>query len=551
MRMIPSILPTKMKSTAEKRVFFSFENVSASANARCFHSLRLSEHAYKREGEIDFLMVAPQGMYVFEVKGGRISRDNQGIWTYTDRFDVDHHNSEGPFKQAQSAIYSLRDALTEEFGEELIRPIPFGFGVLFPDCTFRVTSIEWPPEIILDADGFATANGFEQYLTQLIEYWQAKFRHVRPVSPMLVDRISQFLRPKFDRIPNLHNQAAQMDEQLESLTKEQYEKLDSAEDNDRILCYGGAGTGKTFIAAELARRHAAHGDLVLIVCRSPILAAYLRQRLDSRQIAVASIEQLEGNSRKTPTQYDVLIVDEAQDLMSYDHLGIMESYLKGGFPNGRWRFFLDANNQGAIYNSFDAETHEYLRNCNATILKLRRNCRNTKNIVTQTRLLTAADLGMPSAGDGPPVLYRYYKDMTMAAELLTREIVGLLSQDVNTGSISIISPNELSQSCAQLLPAQYRQLIVELSPSTVIHYPFKNITFSTISNYKGLENQFVIVADLAKVDLRDPVARSQLYVAMSRARTELVMIVHEDVQDDLRSVVFDTSGKLRSDLDAS
>ena len=44
---------------------------------------------------------------------------------------------------------------------------------------------------------------------------------------------------------------------MQRLTNEQYERLDAFESTPGSCVFGGAGTGKTFIAPEMARRHAA------------------------------------------------------------------------------------------------------------------------------------------------------------------------------------------------------------------------------------------------------------------------------------------------------
>ncbi len=51
------------------------------------------------------------------------------------------------------------------------------------------------------------------------------------------------------------------------------------------------------------------------------------------------------------------------------------------------------------------------------------------------------------------------------------------------------------------------------------------VRFSTIHSFKGLESPVVIVADIDEVDEGDP--QSLLYVAMSRARSLLILMVRE------------------------
>src|SRR5687768_15905764 len=107
--MVPSVL-LNTSSSAEARVFDLLDDVDLGDGWTAFHSLNCSEHAYKHWAEIDFLILSASAVLVLEVKGGRVQyRD--GLWTYTDRFGRSRTSSEGPYGQARSAMYALRDML--------------------------------------------------------------------------------------------------------------------------------------------------------------------------------------------------------------------------------------------------------------------------------------------------------------------------------------------------------------------------------------------------------------------------------------------------------
>ena len=126
MQMIPSI-PHGTHSQAEKRVF----DLLRSANSKlvesftAYHSLNLTQHAYKRFGEIDFVICGRWGMYVLEVKGGRIVCE-KGIWSYTNRYGEPNRSVEGPFKQAESALHGLRSVLRAKFAKDWLAQFHIG-----------------------------------------------------------------------------------------------------------------------------------------------------------------------------------------------------------------------------------------------------------------------------------------------------------------------------------------------------------------------------------------------------------------------------------------
>ena len=98
MRMVPNS-PYATGSQAEK---VTFERLRRAFDDRfvAFHSLKPTRHPHKRFPEIDFVVCGPEGLYVLEVKGGRIAcRD--GIWEYRDRYDNVSRSQEGPFRVAE------------------------------------------------------------------------------------------------------------------------------------------------------------------------------------------------------------------------------------------------------------------------------------------------------------------------------------------------------------------------------------------------------------------------------------------------------------------
>ena len=88
---------------------------------------------------------------------------------------------------------------------------------------------------------------------------------------------------------------------------------------------------------------------MVVTCRSPRLADLLRSRLDGTGATVAPFDRLDPSA----TPADVLVVDEAQDLLDVDSLLMLDQVIDGGLSGGRWRFFCDPNNEGNDGGSFD------------------------------------------------------------------------------------------------------------------------------------------------------------------------------------------------------
>src|SRR5262249_60417073 len=76
-------------------------------------------------------------------------------------------------------------------------------------------------------------------------------------------------------------------------TEEQFAALDTMEDNPRVLFTGPAGTGKTVLALETARRVASTGKSVLLVCFNRLLGRWLSDNPLSRsgQVTAGTLHQ--------------------------------------------------------------------------------------------------------------------------------------------------------------------------------------------------------------------------------------------------------------------
>ena len=523
MRLIPPV-PSPTTSSGGERLLFDLFKQAELPGWVGLHSLSVSEHEYKRWGELDFVLLSADGLLAIEVKGGRVSL-HDGVWVYTDRYGTEHENYEGPFRQAQTGLMGLKRRLEEQIHPDLLRSLPLGYGVAFPQTRFAVTSVEWAEETILDEEDLRDPRRLATWVRQLAKYWQQHTNTHEPAPAQLVDEVLEFLRPEFDRVPSLAHRANELLTLMERLTEEQYRQLDFIEENPRLLCDGGAGTGKTFLAAEFARREVSKGRRVLLTCWSPALSAFLRSRVPAA-VTVRAFDDLDPHPDRP---YDVLVVDEAQDLMSAGDLQILDAQVTEGLERGRWALFLDQNLQSGIRGRMDPDSLTLLRAFGAVPGHLRWNCRNTEPIMVQTRLVTGADLGNPTAGAGPPVKYVYYTDKEDCAQQLQRHLSELISGDVAPGEITILSPRPFAESSASGLSEKWLRALVQLSPDNAGDMPMASMTFARVPDFKGLENRFIAVVDIDSFDAT-PQDLAYLYVAMSRARAGLWLALHESIK---------------------
>lgn len=507
--MIPAELAADSATSSEVRVFR--ELAAADLRGTALHSLNLPTHQYKLTSELDFVLVMDEVVLVIEVKGAQVSCLH-GLWTYSDRSGHFRQDREGPFKQAMSGMYALRDRLRKHVGA-VVDDVRFGFLVVTPDVDLPLSSFEWDGETYCGRGDFK--RGLAGAVERAVSYWRGRQPEKSRIDKALKGALLQQLRPSFDRSPMLDARASSLDLAYVRLTDEQFSRLDLIRQAPRVLCAGGAGTGKTFLAAEVARRESQVGRTVLLVCRSPVLAAFVRGMLASTPVHVCTVERVPPDRT-----FDVLVVDEAQDLMSFDHLDRLDATVHGGWVDGRWVMFMDPNRQAHLYGDFEADALRFIEDLNPVPAALRANCRNTREIAFQTRALTGADTGVAAAGAGPEVTFVQVPDVETEAAALEAHLRLLRDQEVSPGDVTIVSiKGDWTTSAAQRLRDARKGRVLVLDEDTAAAWPGDVLSWASAVDIKGLENRFVCVVDVDSLETERDI--DLLYVALSRPRVGL------------------------------
>lgn len=508
-QMIPGELAVGATTSSEKRVFDALASSGIAGTA--LHSLNLPAHEYKLTSELDFVLVLDDMVLVVEVKGARVSCNN-GLWTYSDRSGHYRQDREGPFKQVTSGMYALRVRLEQRHGTA-VEDIPFGFLVVTPDVDLAVSSFEWDAATYCGRGQFS--RDFTTAVREAVDYWRGRQPDKRPIEKKLRRKLLDDLRPTFDRSPVLDARASTLDAAFVRLTDEQFSRLDLVSEAPRVICNGGAGAGKTFLAMEVARRQALIGRSVLLTCRSAILASFVRTSLLGTGVTVREVASLPAG-----TTFDVVVIDEAQDLMNFDTLERLESVVVGGWDDGRWVMFMDQNRQAHLYGDFDAEALQYIQSFGPVPATLRTNCRNTREIVFQTRALTGADIGVAAAGTGPHVEYVTVADRASETAALESHLRYLREHDVSPGHVTIVSMRgDWETSAAKGLRAARKGTLRMLNAESAANWPGSDLTWASAVDIKGLENRFVCAIDIDSLDSDTNI--DLLYVTLSRPRAGL------------------------------
>ena len=77
------------------------------------------------------------------------------------------------------------------------------------------------------------------------------------------------------------------------------------------------------------------------------------------------------------------------------------------------------------------------------------------------------------------------------------------------------------------MPAKLASRIIELDELALRDFPPKSVSFAEIGNFKGLENEAVILIDVPR-EAKAPRCVTDAYVGMSRARSLLITLCTGD-----------------------
>ncbi|MCC5910034.1 MAG: NERD domain-containing protein [Clostridiaceae bacterium] len=564
-KMIPPYIHRDVKSNAEKRIYTLIQNDLQLKEWTCIHSLGLAEHTYKIQGEIDFLMVGPKGVLCLEVKGGNVKRKD-GLWYFSDKYGQITKKTEGPFRQIADAHFSLKQSLSVKF-PEFFSNILFGYGVLFPDIEFNISSIEWSNEIIYNRSD--RLYSFSLYVERLVKFWEMKCPQKNILSNSEIQKIVDYLRGDFEIIKPLNFKLDEREELSIRFTKDQYRALDQMEFNDRMFFRGTAGTGKTLLAIEKARRLAATGKKVLLLCFNKILAAKLNSLLAKEEvkntIEVESLhkyflnvikrsiwyQEFKVSSKDMPLdklyrqvypnyfikaihevneEYNYLIIDEGQDFLYERYFIALDYILKGGLACGHWTIFYDPSNQAQMYNNFDEALVGKLKGFGAAEYYLDFNCRNTKPIVDAASLVSGYAVEKTRVQEGEPVEYLYYVDDREQIELLKNTITNLQSNGLSYGDITILYPeNSLEDRIIKKLEIDH--IPIKITYENVGLLDYNRVSYCSVQAYKGLENKIIILIGLE--ELENDWISSINYVAMTRAKQMLVVLLNRNLRGSM------------------
>jgi hypothetical protein len=508
-----------------------------------FHSVQWIKKGSKWKStwkENDFLILNKDlGALVLEVKGGQIECHG-GLFhqTNTETSEVSILNPEkrnDPLSQAIDGIYHYRKVING-IVHNLDDRFPIEAAVWFSSCDIHSKMRSFPLKYrevsgaILGNEDF---NKGPQAIRNIFDFYEN--RNKVKISDEEFKKILDLIATDFELITAPAARKGELDHTFLKLTNEQLGLLDYISEQKNATIQGAAGTGKTLIAKEAARRFGSEERKVLFLCFNRFLYIDLLHRYPYKNVTYYNIHTLISkyrpnsdisNMEKRTSEllkidwdvldFDDVIIDEAQDFENKEILYFKDlTELRGG----RFFVFYDKNQMVTT-----RELPEWIINSECKLI-LTKNCRNTREIALTSYNVIDVELNqkiMMVSGEQTSISFVKSDILQKLAQLMK-----LLFSDKYGYEYSDIVILSLKSEEQSILNG-----VNKLSSIPIMKGKSNSsVLFTTSRKFKGLESRVVIVIDIDENCFTNEENKRIFYVACSRATQHLALFATgDDVQ---------------------
>jgi hypothetical protein len=517
-KMIPHNLPKTIRSNAEKILFKIFAE-ELSDDYIVFHGTWWQHIKYIiQDREADFIIIHPdKGILILEAKRGQIRYDSiDKTW-----YQNENIMTISPFQQAREIKYKFLDFLSK-YREFESKDFCIGQCISFTDIDYVESGLpsESPQEILILRPHLSNIN---HCISSIFNYYKAEAKKVS-LGEHRTQQIIDLISPSTSFKKYMVNDIGEIQQEIFKLTEHQFDVLTNLCLQNQSVILGCAGSGKTQLAIEKAKRLCQHQIKTCVTCKSSYLTLYLtaslQDEIQNGYCLVYNYKDIRALNLNLEFNCEAIIVDEGQDFGT-EEIEQLKHLIQS---DGIFYIFQDSN------QNLSKKITPYALSVNATVLN--KNCRNTHQIFEYAEPFVSCKHPITSSlVKGKDVIQREYKETDEILKLLEEDIVYLVDKE-NVLTMQIIILTDMYPLSKSILFDNLKLNQFELkqySPNNIVP---NVIQWSNIGIYKGLENDIVILCfEKQKTLIPSNWDIANRYIGVTRARS--LLIIYESPDPDI------------------
>ena len=572
MELIPTYISEKAPS-GEKLFFDLASKEEGFDKWTLFWDTHIDVHRSKKDGQCDFIFLGPPGLFFIEVKGGDFYESRNGLhrWGWLNSKTPLNEKHESPLAQAKGNMYSVMGYLKEKISNKIkFKNIFFAYGASHPEANLSGLKgdVEYDPIQVF----YKNKESISSYIKGLESHFKEnKYKHgsFKKLSDSDLLLIKRQLKSNFKCLTSSQKTEDNKKEILR-LEGEQRLMLEGIDYSDsRILVEGAAGTGKTVMARFITENHLLDDKRILWLSFNRIFTNFIKEyfstygmidvhtsvgflknyiqkmgediAFDDPNILTTFLNFFDESEFK---KYDVIIIDEAQDILTIEYLLIIDEILNGGLKNGSWAIMLDKGEQAKVYNKLEDDALDMIRGYSNNRRYLEKNRRNSRKVVSEFSdylkikepeclvelpgNVVVKDLSKFSIEDHAVRIEGYLKDIILENQLNSNDLIVLSS---SSGEI-FFRDTFNNQYFSSLGKTKQRFYLEDLSNSLNGKINFSNaidytpIQFCNIHAYKGMEkSSAILVWDKEDYETKALSSAHLFYTALTRVLNEVYILL--------------------------
>lgn len=553
---------------SEKNVYDLLKNLSE--NFIIFHSVQWVKRGHKWKStwkENDFLILNKRlGMIVLEIKGGKIDYQD-GVFHQTNMLTgevsiLSEKKKNDPLSQAIDGVYHYRN-LIDTIEEKLDDRFPVEAAVWFSSSKIAEQMVKFPlayREISGAVLGYEDFSKGTQAIYDIFDFYCS--RKKTNITDEEFNQIVELLASDFKLITAPGAKKGELEHAFLKLTNEQTGLLDYISEQKNATIQGVAGTGKTLIAKEAARRFGEEGNKVLFLCFNKYLYQFLMHQYPYENVTYYNIHTLisqygdiiddlsrpEDRTKALFTidwdalDFDDIIIDEAQDFVNDEIIYFKEM---AEIKEGRFFVFYDKNQLLTT-----KEVPEWIQNSECKLI-LTKNCRNTYEIALTSYNVIDVELNQKiTMINGEKTLISFVKGDPL---IKLGKLISFFTNDTNGYEYSDIVILSLKAEDKSILHNIHKISGIPISRDK----NNSSVFYTNAYKFKGLESRVVIIVDIDESSFDNEEKKRAFYVACSRATQRLALYINGDeakiksIADAISSRKFAPQGKIAMKTQAS